>query len=208
MRNNILILAALLVLASCSQKQFSFRKTIKVNQPKQQELVVEESQVGESLIAQDIEISTPQETVVSESTSAILNNSMVIENQQQTENLSLNDPVVNTPQVVTKEKAQEEKLAPQKAESKLNKKSGGDGSTAAILGFIFGLVGLIGMFVNLGIISLLSLLLLIAGLVLSIVGLKSDNRGLALVGLIASIVGLVIWLILIVLVASFISSGV
>jgi uncharacterized protein YcfL len=205
MKNNILILSALLVLASCSQKQFSFRKTIKVNQPKQQELVLEESNQAETILAQEPEILTQQETLVSQPTSTMLNNNMMIEMNQQTENLNLNEQSNYTPQVIIKEKAPEEKLAPKKVESKLNKKAGGDGSTSAVLGFIFGIVGLIGMFVGLG---LLSLLFLIAGLVLSIVGLKSSNRGLSLAGLILSIAGLVIWLILIVFVAAFIAAAV
>lgn len=205
MKNNILILAALLVLASCSQKQFSFRKTIKVNQPKQQELVLEESQEPETILAQEPENPTPQETTVSEPTTAMLHNNMMLEANPQTEKLNTNEQSFYTPQVTVKVKAPEEKLAPQKAESKLNKKAGGDGSTAAILGFIFGIVGLVGMFVGLG---LLSLLFLIAGLVLSIVGLKSSNRGLSLAGLIFSIVGLVLWVIIIVLLAAFISAAV
>lgn len=205
MKNNILILAALLLLASCSQKQFSFRKTIKVNSNKQQELVLEETKEEEASTLAESENNPAQEFVSTEATPIPSGHDMMVETNQEVEQPVLTAPKTYTPPVEVKEKKSIEKLLPSKIEQKLNKKSGGDGSIAAILGFIFGIVGFLGVFIGLGIFSLL---LLIAGLVLSIVGLKSENRTLALLGLIFNLIGLVLWLILIVLVAAFISAAV
>jgi hypothetical protein len=208
MKNNILILAALLVLASCSQKQFSFRKTIKVNQPKQQELVLDENKEDESTLLVESENTFPQEIAIAESIPAVsAGNDMMMEANQQVEQPKMPIPETYTPPVAVKEKKSIEKLLPSKIEQKLNKKSGGDGSTAAILGFVFGLLGVIFLFTSSPVLALLSLLLLIAGIVLSIIGLNSDSRVFAIIGLIFNILGLVIWLLAIIFVAALLSGG-
>jgi hypothetical protein len=207
MKNNILILAALLLLASCSQKQFSFRKTIKVNSNKQQELVLEETKEEESSTLAESENNPAQEFVSTEATPIPSGHDMMVETNQEVEQPVLTAPKTYTPPVEVKEKKSIEKLLPSKIEQKLNKKSGGDGSTAAILGFVFGVLAIAFMFSSSAALALLSLLLLIAGMVLSIVGLNSDNRTFALIGLILNILGLVLWLLVIIIVAAALSGG-
>lgn len=208
MKNNILILFALLTLASCSQKQFSFRKTIKVNQPKQQELVLDENKEDESSLLVESENTFSQEITIAESIPAISSgNDMMMEAIQQVEQPKTTIPETYTPPVQVKEKRSIEKLLPSKIEQKLNKKSGGDGSVAAILGFVFGLLGVIFLFTSSPLLVLISLLFLIAGMVLSIIGLNSDSRVFAIIGLIFNILGLVIWLLAIIFVAALLSGG-
>jgi hypothetical protein len=80
-------------------------------------------------------------------------------------------------------------------------------SAAAITGFVLGLLSLIVLFIN----GLLGLALAIAGLIVSIVGMnqvKNSNgaltgRGFAIAGLVLSIISLVLFLLMVVLVASF-----
>ena len=99
--------------------------------------------------------------------------------------------------VVNKEKS----AKPDEA-NKANK-THGDGSTSALVGFIASIVGLVGL--RLGIFSLA---LLITGVVLSAIGLKSDKRGLAIAGLIIGIIGLAIWLLAIIFIATLIGASV
>ncbi len=205
MKYKLLVLLGVFALASCSQKQFSFRKTIKVNQHEQVKLEKKSVEKSEEVALENIESlpttspnmeapSSPKE-VMTMPTDEVLSTAL---NPSYETTLT---PFVE--KVQSNEKVTKEKTTPTKI-TKLNKKTSGDGSTSALLGFIFGLVGLIGIFVGLGIISLG---LLIAGLILSIIGLKSPKNGLAIAGLITSIIGLVLWLIAIVLVASFLSAA-
>jgi len=74
----------------------------------------------------------------------------------------------------------------------------------ATLGFIFGLVGLIFFFVD-G----FGILLAIPGLILSAIGLKSERKhGLALAGLILSIIAIVLAIIVIIAVIAILSAGI
>lgn len=207
MKNNILILVALLVLASCSQKQFSFRKTIKVKPKKQQELVLEETKEDNTTALVESENNLIQEFTTTESIPLSSNHDMMVEGNQEVEQQVTNVPKMYTPAVEMKEKKSIEKLLPSKIEQKLSKKSGGEGSVSAILGLVLGILAIAFMFSNSAALVLLSLLLLVAGMVLSIVGLNSDNRTFAILGLIFNILGLFIWLLVIILVAALLSGG-
>lgn len=79
-------------------------------------------------------------------------------------------------------------------------------------GFVCGLVGLVFVFLPIPYIGLLALVLLIVGVVMSGIGIskankgQATNKGLAIGGLVVSIVGLAIFLIAVVALASFLSS--
>lgn len=205
MKYKLLILLGVFALASCSQKQFSFRKTIKVNQHEQVKLEKKSVEKSEDVALENIETLPSTSAIIEESASQKDVIAMPTDEVLSAE-LNPSYETTLTPFVEKNQpndKVSKEKTTPSKI-TKLNKKTSGDGSTSAILGFIFGLVGFLGIFVGLG---FLSLGLLIAGLILSIFGLSSPKRGLAIAGLIASILGLVLWLIVIVLVASLISGA-
>lgn len=83
-----------------------------------------------------------------------------------------------------------------------------DYETAGLLGFIFGLLAFITLFTNIAALAIFGLLLAIAGIVLSSIGLKANgNRVFAILGLIFSILYFVILLIALVVVASFLAAG-
>ena len=202
MKFKLLFLVGIFALASCSQKQFSFRKTIKVNHQEQAKSTKEVIEEHTQIVYHHNESSLSEAKSLSSAPTNVL--VTPIDNTVEASLNSANSYVANPNNIAdqTKEKSIVERASPSKF-TKDKKAHGGEGSTAALLGFIFSLVGFIGTFIGLGFIALA---LLIAGLVLSIVGLKSDRKGLALTGLIFSIIGLVVWLLLIVLIASFISA--
>lgn len=80
------------------------------------------------------------------------------------------------------------------AEAKSNTPEPEDRSVAAILGFIFGLIGFVVIFAG-SVFSFVSLLLFALGLLFSIIGLKSKVSGLAIAGIILASLGIVFWML-------------
>ncbi len=199
MKYKLLILLGVFALASCSQKQFSFRKTIKVNQHEQVKLEKKSVEKSEDAALENIETLPSTSAIIEESVSQkdviAMPTDKVLSAELNPSYETTLTPFVEKNQ--SNDKVSKEKTTPLKI-TKLNKKTSGDGSTSAILGFIFGVVGVIGIFLGLGIISVG---LLVAGIILSAFGLKSRKSKLAMAGHITSIVALTVWLIVLVVIA-------
>ena len=198
MKCNVLLVISFLLFASCSHKQFSFRKAIKVSNQKQEELAkIELDMVTENHQNDEVEL-VPV---------ALTTNKFI---PTQTDVLAL--PIVSSSEGVNSSThtvfgysgsninqlqkivaAQNQKIATQPY-SKNDEPKGR--LTSAILGFAFSLIGF-GFLLTLSVLALISIPLLIVGLILSIRGLKSNVYGLALAiaGIIISSLGLLFWLV-------------
>ncbi len=192
MKNIILIFSSILLLASCSQKQFTFRKKINVNK------------------AEVIVLKPTQNDVVSVSNPAKLSNDKLVETYQQLLPFVEQTNALSTPsiQVLPDDTIRKKyKFGDDKSTFASKKSLDSDNSIKAnnnprdkeaIVGFILAILSL----------SLVLSPLAIPGLIYSIKGLKSNKRkGFALAGLIINALVLLfilffIWLIIVLILGS------
>ena len=81
------------------------------------------------------------------------------------------------------------------------------GGGAAITSLICGIIGLVTSFVAMCCYGIIPIPLCIAGIITGFIGLKSDKRGMAIGGLICSIIGLLITLVQVVIIILAIAAG-
>ena len=202
MKSILLILATSLIFISCSQKQFSFRKTMRVNTPHQQiptsledEVVVDVSKMS-SMDEQD-----EQESIVAlnqnsnfELPISSIHSNRLFEGNIQNEDIHSNKLTSKIPFLKAIQNVSGFNYLPIHAEAKSNTPEPEDRSVAAILGFIFGLIGFVVIFAG-SVFSFVSLILFALGLLFSIIGLKSKVSGLAIAGIILASLGIVFWML-------------
>ena len=200
MKSILLILATSLIFISCSQKQFSFRKTMSVNKPHQQVLASTEEEVIDASLMNTID-DPEQESIIAQnqnndfelSIEPILSNGLS-EGNLQNEDIHFNKPTSNIPFIKEKQIVSSFKNLPIHAEAKSYIHEPEDRSVAAILGFVFGLIGFAVIFAG-SVFSIVSILLFVLSLLLSIRGLKSKVSGFAVAGIILASLGILFWLI-------------
>jgi hypothetical protein len=193
--NHLMVIAAVLLISSCSQKQFAFRKTIKVQN---QELTSQkksplESNENVSLSSSTTEeiavnpllaqIENVQDTKYSEATEMKVSKVMVKENLL----LPPHNPPVNSE---VEKKSLQEKVQSKKREIQSKLDEGGSNGIA-IAGFICSIVGLF----------IFGLILGTLGIIFSAIGMSRASKtgkgfGLAIAGLIIGIIGVILTLAL------------
>lgn len=193
--NHLMVIAAVLLISSCSQKQFAFRKTIKVQN---QELTSQKKSPLESnenvslssstkeeiavnpLLAQNENV---QDTKYSEATELKVSKVMVKENLL----LPTQNPPINSE---VDKKSLQEKVQSKKREIQSKLDEGGSNGIA-IAGFICSIVGLF----------IFGLILGTLGIIFSAIGMSRASKtgkgfGLAIAGLIIGIIGVILTLAL------------
>jgi len=180
MKKIILPLVALaIILSSCSEQKFAFRKKIRVD-ANEAVIVKKASPLNEIAAKSKDELSNPlKKELLFEPHHAELVTPRTDKEIASTEKVA--------PLIVIPEWKQSVKTEKEKASPKENKKVQDDSRGFAIAGFI---LSIIGWFV-------LGILFCSLGVVFSILGLKSNKRGLAIAGLIIGILGVFLSLIFI-----------
>ncbi len=206
MKSILLILATSLIFISCSQKQFSFRKTMRVNTPHQQVLAALDEEVEDVRRMSDMDEQEQESIVVQnqnndfELSIAPIYSNRLSEGNTQNEDIHFNNPTNKIPFIKAKQIVSSFKNLPIHAEAKSNIHEPEDRSVAAILGFVFALIGFAVIFAGslfsfVYILPLASILLFVLSLLFSIIGLKSKVSGLAIAGIILASLGIVFWML-------------
>lgn len=206
MKCNISFIVFLLLFSSCSQKHFSFRKTIKVNHQKQEDWVLIESDTYSETDQNEELVWILNEMPANDSISIPINSEAIPVANSPKDLVSLaykeygysisylNHP----PKLITKQK---DNVA-EKNDS--NNDEPKDRALAGIVGFIFGVIGFVA-FLSVSVFSFASVPLFIMGLILSIKGLKSNASGFALAGIILNSLGILFWLAVMLVIALILS---
>lgn len=123
-----------------------------------------------------------------------IHSNRLFEGNIQNEDIHSNKPTSKIPFLKAIQNVSGFNYLPIHAEAKSNTQEPEDRSVAAILGFIFGLIGFVVIFAG-SIFSFVSILLFALGLLFSIIGLKSKVSGLAIAGIILASLGIVFWML-------------
>jgi hypothetical protein len=174
MNKLLLNLMLVVVIASCSQQKYAFRKTIKVKEteqaaviPKKQIKVSMLDQQKQSVIAEQVAVlSTPQ-----------LADVYPANTQQITASISASTPDITIQKEWINTKVVQADLVPHQT-----KKTFGDGGGLAIAGFVLALVGIFFAAVPFGILAI----------IFGILSLRSSRRGLAIAALVIGILDVVL----------------
>jgi len=138
-----------------------------------------------------------------ENLSASINNSQIISGAKAKQKNAL---LLNNFENTKKEKLQEQKFFPVKHEI-INAKPAGEGEGTnglAIASLIFGIAGIVLLFVPEIAVVVAALIASILAIIFGFIGLgKSKGKGFAIAGLVLGFIGIAIWLLVIAIVASF-----
>jgi hypothetical protein len=167
MKKILLSFLAIILLASCGQQKFAFRKTVPVDIVKEE--VVKNGTPKTGLIV-------PKSNALTQQKSITERELLPLEMQVAEASAEKATPQTVAPEWKQKTPQPTTKSSPQ---SPLKKMEGGNGM--AIAGFI---LAILGWFIA-------GIILCTLGVIFSAIGLKSDRKGLAIAGLIIGILGVV-----------------
>jgi hypothetical protein len=177
-----------------------------INKPHQQVLASTDEEVIDASLMSLMD-DPEQESIIAQNqnndfelSSEFIHSNRLSKGNIQNEGIQLNKPTNKIPFIKAKQIVSSFKNLPIHAEAKSNIQESEDQSVAAILGFVFALIGFAVIFAGsvfsfVYILPLASILLFVLSLLFSIRGLKSKVSGFAVAGIILASLGILFWLI-------------